>query len=90
MQHGSIKLNGVAGHEALAGSAPSDRELQPLGESRFRQMVELYLQNWETILGGPPGVVPPALETSELFLRRLQEVRTKPLCRRDIFEQTSR
>ncbi len=90
LQHGSIKLEGVAGHGALAGSTASDHELQPLGERRFRQMVELYLQNWEIILGGPLGVDPPALETSESFLRRLQEVRNKPLCRRDTFEQTSR
>ena len=88
LQHGSIKLDGVVRHAALDGMATSDHELQPLGKRRFDEMTELFLQTWETVLGGPPGANPPLLETTDCFESRLQKVQTKPLDRRDTFEQT--
>jgi lipoate-protein ligase A len=88
LQHGSIKLDGVAIHVALEGMATSDQKLQPLGKRQFDQMADRFLRTWETVLGGPSGIDPPALETSDGFLRRLEKVRACPLDRRDTFEQT--
>jgi len=89
LQHGSIKLDGVAGHAALKGVEASDQDMQPLGNRQFDRMADQFQRTWETVLGGPPRTDPPALETSDRFIERLAKVRARPLDRRDTFEQTN-
>ncbi|MCD6250601.1 MAG: hypothetical protein J7J98_09755 [candidate division Zixibacteria bacterium] len=89
LQHGSIKLDGVATHAALEGMEASDQDLQPLGKRRFDRMADLFLRTWASILGGPPGGDLPVLEGSSRFLKRLERVHFQPLDRRDTFEQTN-
>jgi lipoate-protein ligase A len=88
LQHGSIKLEGVASHAALDVKTVVEHELQPLGKREFDKNAELFMRTWQSALGGPPGRVSPALESSNSFERRLEKMRTDPLGCRNTFEQT--
>jgi len=90
LQHGSIKLHGVAFHPALAGTGQQDCSVgQPLGRKRL----ECYASKMAGALGAALGVIFTArsqsCECPEALAQRIDLVRSKPLAKRHPIEQSS-
>ncbi len=91
LQHGSIKINGVAGHPALNSNYNNslDRsKIQRLGESDFHQYSEVFCAS----MGGSLGVPFRVVETREIDEKELAGfellVREKSIFRRDSVKQS--
>jgi len=89
LQHGSIKLHGVALHPALAGTG---QQGHPVGQPLGRKRLECYASKMAGVLGATLGVVFTARSQScdypEALAQRVDLVRSKPLAKRHPIEQS--
>jgi lipoate-protein ligase A len=88
LQHGAIKIRGLADHPALSGPAPTGRSPQPVDRKefdgacrRFRGVFgEIWSGTWTENGGDAPSL--------RYVNQRLKWVREAPLDRRDSFEHS--
>jgi len=89
LQHGSIKLDGVAAHPALPGGSISDAQPQLLTKSRFDGLAGRFGSALGRVLGCEPEKFVPIPIPAKSLRARLDQVRSEPLVRRDVFEHSA-
>jgi lipoate-protein ligase A len=87
LQHGSIKLSGIAAHPALPGVVGAESNLQPLDPKRFGFLADQFKRTFETAAGRDLDDSSESWTGVGSLSRRVQQVRSAPLSRRDTFEQ---
>jgi lipoate-protein ligase A len=89
LQHGSIKLNGLASHPALSRvGADPDYLLQPIGKKRFTVAAGSFRAAFEEAFGSELLEKPLLDEQRRELVRRTEDVKKKALNRRVIIAQT--
>jgi lipoate-protein ligase A len=89
LQHGSIKLRGVAPHQALAAKPSSDyssNHIPPITENEFISMADLFSNCMGQLLGLRFEDLNMGKGDAEEIADRTAFVRKNPLSRRDIFK----
>ncbi|MCP4686207.1 MAG: lipoate--protein ligase family protein [bacterium] len=90
LQHGSMKVSGLAAHPALDSSAsPSVTTSQPVDRERFDRAVSVFAEVFSTTLGVELEVAQDLPDMVSALERRVCEVKKNAQTRRNIFEQTS-
>lgn len=84
LQHGSIKISGLAAHPALP-DLPARCFVQPLGPERFDYLAELFCRHLGLALKLTIESAEELLESEEQFKKQLARVRREPLSSREGF-----
>jgi lipoate-protein ligase A len=87
LQHGSIKLTGIASHPALPGVPDAVSDLQPIPVEQFHVLARQFKMAFEAAIGGALDESETSWSDRESLRQRVREVHRDPLGRRDNFEQ---
>jgi lipoate-protein ligase A len=88
LQHGSIKLRGVASHPALQDAARGfSGPFQPVDRKEFDRLSHLFSASLSDSLGLAVCAGGSSFPIDSGFCSTLENVKKKPLMRRDIIEQ---
>lgn len=86
LQHGSIKLAGVADHPALRTNRPA-KELPALDRTRFDFLAGRFREVFRHEHGADLAPTPITAEGRDVVAMRCREVRKNSLARRDVIKQ---
>ncbi len=88
LQHGSIKLSGIAAHPGLPGVAGSGSGLQPLDTERFALLAGQFKRAFEAAAGRDLHASEESWTKLSALSGLIREIRSAPLKRRDTFEHS--
>lgn len=88
LQHGSIKLRGLAPHPALGDRLSSDAP-QAILPDQFNDSVTVFRETFEAILAVTFDQLSLSAEEAEIVRERAHSVRKNNLVRRDVIKQSS-